>query len=288
MRTRWLRPLKSRLAAVALLGAGVASAAAALFGASLGVVFYDKRFGLLDDGTGAYTQVSNLPITTASAGVAALNNFYYLEDFGNNLFTVDPVTGAANRVGNTGMNLWEAAFAGTLSGLYEVDQSSDLYSIDPHTGTARKVGATGIAAAGGRYDTSLASDGTSLYYTAGLGGGLDELYRIDVVTGVALDLGSTGVRNVAGSAFSGGRLELFQYGQTRNYIYSAVVGSTSFQRGAQLGDAAQIIDGAAFLAPGTASGGALTSIPEPNTILLSAIGLMAAAMGVTSLGRRRA
>ena len=269
---RWSFVL-SRIPALALMVAAFAAVGMPpVVGAEIGVVFYDQRFGTLDDATGAYTQVSNLPITSASAGLTGLNGLYYLEDFGNNLFTVDPLTGAASKVGSSGMNLNAAAFAGTSTGLFEVDQASNLYSINAATGAATKVGATGIAPANQQYDTSMSGDGTWLYYTAGLGGQTDELYRIDVLTGIATDLGNTRVRGVAGSALVGGELELFQYGQAQNYIYSAIAGSASFTQGAQLASAAQIIDGGALLL--STDEGTQGATPEPNTFLLAGTALL--------------
>lgn len=261
-----------------------------MFGDMLGVDFFDQRFGTLDDTTGAFTQVSTLPISGGAAGLAAMDGLYYLEDFGNNLFTIDPQTGAASQVGNTGMNLWASAFAGTGSGLYEVDQSSDLFSINSLTGAATEIGPTGLTPTNGAYDTSLSSDGTWLFYTAGQPGQPDELYQISPLTGFATDLGSTGVTGVAGSAFVNGQLELFQYGQGADYIYSApdaallngslLSNSVSFTQGAQLDAGAQIIDGGAILSVNGADPAGIASAPEPATFVLAGSGLIAAWIGI--------
>jgi len=274
-----------RTAVVAL----VAASAPALFGNLLGVDFYDHRFGVLNDVTGAYTQISNLPISSAAAGIAALNGLYYLEDFGNNLFSVDPLTGTASLVGSTRRNLSAAAFAGTGSGLYEIDQSSNLYSINSATGAATEIGPTGIAPANGAYDTSLSATATELFYTAGRGGQNDELYEISPVTGIAIDLGSTGVAGVAGSALVNGELELFQYGRGTNYIYTTSVaslapGSVHFTQGAQLDAAAQILDGGASLTVSGAGAAVNGSTPEPATFALAGIGLT---VGAVAGARRR-
>ncbi|MES1257568.1 MAG: hypothetical protein ABUS51_04025 [Acidobacteriota bacterium] len=231
------------------------------FGASLSVIFYDNRFGTLDDATGAYTQVGTLPVT-ASGGIAALNGLLYLEDFGNNLYSVDSVTGAAHLTGNTGLNLSLAVFGGGQNGLFEIDYASNLYKIDAATGKASLIGSTGLAANNGYYDTSLSTDGISLFYTAGRAGVNDELYSISTITGRATDLGSTGITGIAGSAFVNGTLELYQYGQATNYIYSAVAGSTDFVRGARL--TTGIIDGGA-IARSLSTSASTESVPEPGT-----------------------
>lgn len=239
--------------------------------ASVDVVFYDNRFGVLDDVTGDYRQLGTLPMSVSS-GIASMNGSLYLEDAGFNLYTVDPVSGASALVGTTGINDAAGAFAGGQSGLYEVDYASNLYSISPATGKATLVGATGLGANNGAFDTSLSSIGNSLLYTAGRPGANDELYRINITTGVALDLGSTGVTGVSGSGYVNGRLELYQYGQSANYLYFAPAGSVKFERGASLG--VQPIDGGAiFNALGSGSS-QLGPVPEPATLTLMAIGLL--------------
>jgi hypothetical protein len=244
------------------------------FGSIIDVVFYDNHFGTLNDATGAYTEVGTLPVG-ASAGIASMNGLLYLEDMGSALYTVDPLTGISTRVGATGLTTVSGAFAGDSDGLFEVDYSSNLYSINPTTGAAQLVGATGLTANNGRFDTSLSADGTSLYYTAGGPGAYDELYAIDITTGVATDLGSTGVTGIAGSALVGSELELFQYGQTTNYIYSAPVGSTDFVQDTKL--AAQIIDGGASLTPPPASDVQADGVPEPGSAVLLLGGILALA-----------
>ncbi len=212
---------------------------------NVAVIFYDNRYGTVNDATGGYTQVGTLPVKQ-SGGIAAINGLLYVEDFGNNLYTVDSLTGSARLAGNTGLNLNLAVFGGSAMGLFEIDYQSVLYSINKDTGAAKLVGKTGLAANNGMDDTSLSSDGQYLYYTAGAAGARDELYRIDPKTGLATDLGSTGQTGIAGSAYVNGNLELYQWGQSKNYIYSSVLtGPINFVKGPQL--AAQIIDGGVVL-----------------------------------------
>ena len=246
---------------------------------SVNVIFYDNRFGTVNDVNGAYSQVSTLPVSKAG-GLAGLNGMLDLEDFGNNLYAVDSVTGSASLVGNTGANLSLAAFGGDSNGLFELDYSSNLYSISAQTGRAKLVGATGLAANNGQADTSLSASGNLLYYTAGRSGARDELYTIDMTTGRATDLGSTGVTGIAGSAIVNGNLELYQYGQDdNNYIYSAALGTTNFTRVSRLG--AQIIDGGvaagSFGAAGLSVSTAQSAVPEAGSVwlLLSGLGVTA-------------
>lgn len=258
-----------RFAALVLLSAAASSAAHAT---QLDVIFYDNRFGTIDTTTGSYAQISTLPIGKA-AGIAASNGSLYVEDLSNNLLLVDPVTGSSKVLGNTGLGLNFVVFAGGDSGLYGIDYASNLYSFNSSSGAASLVGNIGLGPNNGQFDTSLSFDGSSLLYTAGRPGASDELYRISLATGIAADLGSTGVTGIAGSAFVNGKLDLFQYGQGTNYMYTAPDGSTTFSQGAALG--AQIVDGGV---PVPAHSPA--SVPEPGTLVsagsaLVAIGLFA-------------
>jgi PEP-CTERM motif len=238
---------------------------------TLNVVFYNNQFGTLNDATGAYNQVGTLPIS-ASAGIAYMDGTMYLENMGSDLYTVDPGTGASSLVGETGLVSTSVGFAGDSFGLFEVDYASNLYSLNPVTGQAELVGATGLAANNGGFDTSLSASGPSLYYTAGGPGAYDELYLLNTVTGLATDLGSTGVTGIAGSAVVGSELELFQYGQGVNFIYSAPLGSTDFVRDTQL--AAQIIDGGAVISLSSNQTADSGVVPEPGSGLLLMAGLI--------------
>ena len=252
------------------------------YSSTLSVVFYDNRYGTLNDATGVYTNVGTLPIS-ASAGDASMGGLLYVENMGSDLYTVDPNTGVSSLVGATGLTTTSGAFAGDSYGLFEVDYLSNVYSISPQTGQAELVGATGLVANNGSFDTSLSAAGAYLYYTAGHAGAPDELYAINMATGIATDLGSTGVTGIAGSAIVGSELELFQYGQSTNYIYSSPVGQDDFTRGAVLG--AQIIDGGASMAIAETTNTQQGNAPEPGSYFLIFAGILA--MALTSNGRRR-
>jgi hypothetical protein len=268
---------------IAPLAAPFASAA------TIAVIFYDDRFGTLDNTTGDFTQVGTLPVS-ASSGIANDNGTLYVENMGSDLYAVNPINGAAQLMGPTGLTTTAGAFAGANNGLFGVDYSSDLFSINPSTGAGTLIGATGIGPNNGHYDTSLADDGSSLLYTVGAPGQADELYRINVKTGVATDLGSTGVTGIAGSAFVNGSFVLYQYGQSTNYVYSAPDGSLDFVRGPVLG--AQIVDGGAVegFTSSTLSG-EIDSTPEPASWSLMLCGGLLACTGILwrrSPGKRAA
>jgi PEP-CTERM motif len=245
-----------------------------MFAGSIGVVFDDSRFGNLNDLTGGFIQLGTLPLSE-SAGIAAEGGYLYYEDMGSALYTVDPLTGISQMVGYTGIGTTAVVFGGGVEGLFEIDYASNLFAINPLTGQGTLVGPTGLPANNGGLDTSLSADGTSLLYTAGAPGQSDELYRVNIATGLATDLGSTGVTGIAGSAFVNGDLELFQYGQSANYIYEAPDGSSNFTQAVQL--STQIIDGGALYGASESTSFESIGTPEPATMLLMAASLIALA-----------
>jgi PEP-CTERM motif len=253
---------------VAMLMAASAIPAAA---GSIYSVFYDDRFGTIDSSTGAFMQISTLPIPQA-AGIA-WNNTLFAQSMQGELITIDPDTGASAVVGNADLSTTSEAFAGGANGLFEFDSLSNLYSINPNTGVATLVGATGLPANNGGWDTSLSDDGTNLFFTGGGGGQIDQLYEINTTTGVATDLGSTGLSSIAGSAIVSGYLDLFQYNAGTDYIYSAPLGSTDFQPTTPV--SVQIVDGGTTLGGSSDTYYSGANIPEPGSSLLLGAGLVA-------------
>lgn len=242
-------------------------------------VFYDNRFGTIDSSTGAFTQISTLPIPQA-AGIAWTNTLF-AQSMQGELISINPDTGASAAVGNADLSTTSEVFGGGANGLFEIDSLSDLYSINPNTGAATLIGATGLPANYGGWDTSLSDDGTNLFFTEGGGGQIDELYEINTTTGIATDLGSTGVSGIAGSAIVSGYLDLFQYNAGTDYIYSAPLGTTDFQPATVL--SVQIVDGGTTLGSGVDPGYSAASIPEMGSSVLLGLGLVAIGL----LKRRR-
>ncbi len=255
-----------------LVGLLIALGVAPAFADQVDSVFYDSRFGTIDSSTGAFTQVSTLPIAQ-SGGIAYDDGTLFAQSIQSDLISIDPLSGASSVIGSSGLQLTSAGFAGGLNGLFEVDYQSNLYSIDPNSGMASLIGATGLAANNGNWDTSISDSGTSLYFTAGGGGASDELYEINPTTGVATDLGNTGVHSIAGSAIVDGNLELFQYNAGTNYIYSAPLGSTNFTAGPVL--SAQIVDGGTVIATPLRDSADSLIASEPMSSLLLGSGLLA-------------
>lgn len=258
-----------------IVGILLASAALPAAASEVYSVFWDNRFGAIDSSTGAFSQISTLPIAQ-SAGIANDDGTLYALGMNDELINIDPSSGASSVIGSSGLQYSPAGFAGGMNGLFEIDYESNLYSINPATGAATLIGNTGLPANNGSWDTSLSDDGTNLYFTAGTGGSVDTLYEINTSTGQATDLGSTGVSGIAGSAIVNGDLDLFQYhwGGGTDYIYSAALGSTDFTQGAVL--QTQIVDGGVVL--GTTSYAETAGVPEPDSLLLLGSALIGLAL----------
>jgi hypothetical protein len=160
-------------------------------------------FEKLDITTGQPTAIGNSG--SAFAGLAWSANettLYGIVGFGgpSTLVQINPATGASTTIGANGASIY--AVTSLANGqIYGVDVSDNLYKINSQTGAATLVGATGLPSLSS-FQNSLASDGTTLYYTLGFGG-TDTLYTLDTNTGVASTVGSTGASGIIGSAFAG-------------------------------------------------------------------------------------
>src|ERR1700728_1066354 len=74
-------------------------------------VFYDDRFGVIDDSSGAFTQIGTLPIAQ-SGGIAYDNGTLYAQSIQSELISIDPVSGASSVIGTSGLQLTSVGFAG--------------------------------------------------------------------------------------------------------------------------------------------------------------------------------
>jgi uncharacterized protein DUF4394/PEP-CTERM motif-containing protein len=194
------------------------------------------------------------------------------------LVTINPTTGVDTLVGANGINL--TTITNLADGrLFGVDANDVLYQINPATGAATKIGATGLPVLSGiGFDNSLASNGTTLYYTLDTGGGNSTLYTLSLTTGAATAVGPTGMTGIVGSAFAG---PTFLTGQLYGFTNS---GQT---------DVINLTTGAAT--PLNSNGitdifggvGVVTSaaVPEPSTFAL--VGIFGVMGVVGTWGRRK-
>jgi hypothetical protein len=181
----------------------------------------DAHFGVVDLGTGKFSQIADLP-PNASQGIArSREGRLYGVDAENNLFRIDPGNGKTRVIGATGIttpspkgSIRIDVIASLASDdMFVMDYANNLYSVDPDTGAATLVGNTGIPAIVSRlYSTSLAGDCHHLYFTIWEVDDGDfhtlvppSLYRIDPLTATATYIGPT-ITFMPGSAFVNGVL----------------------------------------------------------------------------------
>ncbi len=234
--------MKKQLFRLVLIGTLVMTAA--LFVAGTRVALGADVYALIAEENGNFDQ---LDITTGTKVVIGNNDDIYLGlAFNSNgtilygivtgsngdvtrLVTINPATGVNTLIGSNGVAL--TTITNLANGqLYGVDFEDDLYQIDPNTGAATLVGATGLPALS-TFDNSLASDGTTLYYTLDTNGGDSTLYTLSLTTGVATAIGSTGTSGINGSVFaasSAGTGQLYGFSTSGNtYVINLSTGAAT-------------------------------------------------------------
>ena len=208
---------------------------------------------LVGEANGNLTQLditTGTSSTLRNAGVAVLGLAYHPTEttlYGavansvadpSSLVNINQTTGAYTVIGAHGVDL--ATLTNLSDGrLFGVDVEDNLYQVNPSNGAASLIGPTGLSSTG-TSDFSLASNGTTLYYTYSANGGVSSLYTLSLSTGAATTVGSTGVSGIVGSAFAGptfatGSLyEFLTNGQTDSINLST--GAATFVNDNGLGD----------------------------------------------------
>jgi hypothetical protein len=239
---------------------------------SLYVSTVSGQFGTLDSATGGYTQIGEGlpdPLGGLVAGPGGLMGV----SFSGNLDSINPGTGAVSVIGPTGLGpnaLDTVAFGGVL---YETDFSNNLYRLNPTTGAATLIGNTGIPVeppAGDCVEALFVANG-KIYVTYEV---LDphnnfavlispNLYQIDPASGAATLIGSTG-RNLSAAVELNGAVYAFQgdavTGTSDEVSLDVATGHTSF---------------VTHIDPGVAFVDGATTAPEPSSVVLSGLGIIA-------------
>jgi hypothetical protein len=199
----------------------------------------------------------------------------------SSLVTINQTTGANTLVGANGVAL--STITNLANGkLFGVGFDDVLYQINPTTGAATAVGSTGLPSLSGiALDNSLASNGTTLYYTLDTNGGPGTLYTLNTTTGAATAVGPLGLSGIVGSVFAGptfatGQLYSFTESSGATYSISLTTGQATFVVDNGIDD---IFGGVGIVTA------AATSTPEPSTIVL--LGTAAATLGGYSWRRRK-
>jgi hypothetical protein len=238
---------------------------------SLYVSTVSGQFGILDSATGGYTQIGKAlsdPLGGLVAGPGLMG-----VSFSGNLDSINPGTGAVSVIGSTGLGpnaLDTVAFGGAL---YETDFSNNLYRLNPTTGAATLIGNTGIPVEppGGDCIEALFVANGKMYVTYEV---LDphnnfsvlispNLYQIDPASGAATLIGQTG-RNLSAAVELNGAVYAFQgdpVARTSDEVsLDVATGHTSF---------------VTHIDPGVAFVDGATAAPEPSSVVLSGLGIIA-------------
>jgi hypothetical protein len=285
--------IRQKLITLFALGVCATSASA---GPLVYVLTGSLQFGQMDLATGSFSPISPAPATIQYL-VPGPSGSILTMSFNGDLDSINPANGAISVIGPTGFAdcstpstpscgpnspLSLGAAGGTL---YATDFANNLYTVDAKTGKAALVGTTGIPAVP-FIPASTNPDGSFNFYDENLfdvGGKLyanfdaatfdpaslvfttvvsPALYQIDVQTGQAskiapTDLGLITLVNLNGTVYG------FSGVTNQIVTLNPVTGSTS---------AVSDIDPSTGLI-----GGAAPVVPEPVSIALAAIGLLAVA-----------
>jgi hypothetical protein len=256
-----------------------------------------SHFGMVDLTTGAFHQIGpNSPV--GSEGLAAgPNGSLFTLAYNSDLYSINPTTGAFGLVGPTGLGDCTTPSSpcgptsnltlGSANGMiYATDFQNNLYKVNPLTAAATLIGPTGIPAIP-FVPATLNADGTINFYEEalfGAGGKLYAtfdalvfdfttsspvsvavapiLYQIDPSTGLATVVGPT---DLAIGAVVGVNGTNYTFNLLRGQISSLDLasGNTTFVNDTDP-------------TAGTIRGAAAAAVPEPASIALAGLGLIAA------------
>jgi hypothetical protein len=262
------------------------------------VVTDSQQFGTVDLNSGAFHQIGSDTPEQQFNLVPGPNGFLFSLTLSGNLESINASTGATTVIGPTGFGAFNVGDLAEVGGvLYATDGNNNLYTVNATTGATHLIGSTGIPAFAvppTLSDESLYGVGGKLYAT------FDNfnlplssptlvtppaLYQINTSTGVATEVAST-LLNLSASVDANGAFYAFKEGLADpTCVGPAPVPCASDAEVFTLNLATGATGFVADVDPSaTAIYGASPVAPEPGTVLLVAIGMVAV---VISRSRRR-
>lgn len=223
----------------------------------------NNQLGTLNLSNGAYTDVTNLGFTPA--GLGEVGDALYTSDFGGStLYSVNQSNGATRAIGSLS-NLTYYAFGSTTTGLYMVDTVGGLWNINPATGVNTFIGSTHLMMSD--FSVGMSTGSSTLYIALA-----NNIYTINTSTGLASFIGTSGSTDF-GALVS-----------VSNTVYgsSIVAPNSIYTFNPTTGIAAFLTNNAS----GDYAFGLAAIVPEPSSLGLLSLGIVACLLGSFALKRK--
>ena len=251
-----------------------------LYGSTLYLTDSSKEFGTLDTTTGVFTPITTLQTSLLyGMGFTSGGTLY---GTGSNspatVYQINEANGALTSVGTASSSAGGSTVLTTDGLIYAVSQSSNssFYSFDPTLLTSTTIS----AGLGFQSDGLAVFDGGQFYTDRFVSSGHDTLERIDPSTGIPTAVGTGLGFNIYAGALAGTTLYGVGPGGGTPALYTI---DTTTGVATKVSNITGMALGAAPYSLAFDNGPANSSVPEPSTVSLAALSLVAGLV----LSRRR-